>query len=63
MEVFLSAELTKGTHTIKLKYTPQGFVPGIVISVIALTAFILMCINDKLKAKGKSPLKKIRKSE
>ncbi len=63
MEVFLSAELTNGTHTIKLKYTPQGFVPGIVISVIALTAFILMCINDKLKAKGKSPLKKIRKSE
>ncbi len=63
MEVFISAELTKGTHSIRLEYTPQGFVPGVVIAVISLIAFIMMCIYDMLKAKGKDPLKAIRKSK
>lgn len=52
MEVFVSAELEKGTHEIKLVYSPQGFVPGVVIAVIAMLAFVFMCVNDSLKKKG-----------
>ncbi len=53
MEVFISADMTKGTHTIKMKYTPEGFVPGVIISIMALIAFIFLCVKDKLTADGK----------
>ena len=36
--------LDKGSHTIELKYTPNGFAPGMVISVICLLAFAAACV-------------------
>lgn len=51
MEVFLAANLTAGTHEIKLVYSPTGFVPGVVVAVIAFAGFIALCVFDFLKKK------------
>jgi len=62
MEVFLSAEMAKGTHNIRLEYTPQGFAAGMFLSIIAIAVFILLCVNEHLRTKGKTaPLDKIIK--
>lgn len=52
MEVFLAAELTAGTHEIKLVYSPTGFVPGVILAVIAFAVFIALCIYDFLKKRA-----------
>lgn len=51
MEVFLAADLTAGTHSIRLVYSPTGFVPGVVIAVAALLGFIALCVYDYMKKK------------
>ncbi|MBQ3265416.1 MAG: YfhO family protein [Ruminococcus sp.] len=49
--------LSAGTHNIELKYTPQGFVPGLCCTLLALIIFIALCIlypkREKLFAKVK----------
>lgn len=54
MEVFLAADLSEGEHDIKLTYSPQGFVPGIVLAVIALLGFAALCLDEKFRKQGKS---------
>ena len=61
MEVFISAEMTKGTHNIKMTYTPQGFVPGVVIAVFALAAFVILCLMDRKRKEEIEPVLPIRK--
>ncbi|MBQ1965958.1 MAG: YfhO family protein, partial [Clostridia bacterium] len=41
---YIGANLTEGTHTVELKYTPEWFVPGIAISAGCLVVFVLLCI-------------------
>jgi len=43
--------LQPGKHTIELKYTPPGFVAGVVVSGVALVAFALWCVIDSKKKK------------
>lgn len=52
MEAFLAADLTKGTHEIKLVYSPEGFVPGVVMFVLAVAGFIVLCVLDARKKKN-----------
>ena len=48
----LGVKLEKGKHTIELKYTPPGFLVGIVISLLGLAVLIFMSIFvKKLKPK------------
>ncbi|MCD7727855.1 MAG: YfhO family protein [Ruminococcus sp.] len=49
----LGIELEKGTHTIELKYSPQGFVPGVIISIICLAAFIAIIFLNRRRMKNK----------
>lgn len=55
MGVFLAADITAGEHSIKLVYSPEGFVPGVVLAALALAGFVTLCIldmrNKKLKKK------------
>ncbi|MBQ3329772.1 MAG: YfhO family protein [Ruminococcus sp.] len=59
----LAFELSKGTHNIELKYTPEGFVPGLCCTLTAILIFIALCIlypkREKVfaKLKGKSAVK------
>jgi uncharacterized membrane protein YfhO len=39
----LGVDITAGEHTIKLKYTPEGLILGILISAVALAMMILLC--------------------
>lgn len=54
---FSAAELTKGEHSIRFEYVPQGFVPGVVIAVLALLMFAFLWVNDRMKVKGKAIIK------
>ena len=48
---FICADLTKGEHEIKLVYSPEGFMPGLVVSLLALLVFAFLWVNDYLKDK------------
>ena len=43
-EAMLCFKLSQGEHTIKLKYAPEGFKLGVVISLLGLFLFILMIL-------------------
>lgn len=52
-DALLGVPLTKGVHTVELKYTSPGFIAGIIISIVGLLAFILACIvSSKIKKKS-----------
>lgn len=59
MDAFLVADLTKGTHNIRLVYSPEGFVPGLILGIIALLAFAAICVLDYLKKKDIFDIKTI----
>ena len=43
-DAMLAFRLTAGEHTVDLRYMPEGFVTGIVVSVAGLLIFILMIV-------------------
>lgn len=47
----LAFELTKGSHHIKLTYTPEGFVPGLLMTLFAIALFIGLIFAVKFKEK------------
>jgi hypothetical protein len=47
----LAFELNKGSHHIKLTYTPEGFVPGLLITLLAIALFIGLIFAVKFKDK------------
>lgn len=38
-DAFVSIHVAKGKHTVTFSYTPEGFVPGILISIASITLF------------------------
>ncbi len=52
MEVFIAADLTSGEHEIEFKYMPQGFIPGVVLSLTALIIFAAIWLDESLRKKG-----------
>lgn len=50
----LGIRLDEGEYEIELKYSPEGFTAGIIISVVCLSAFvILIIVNRRRKKSGK----------
>lgn len=43
-DAMLAFKLSAGKHTIDLKYSPEGFTGGIVVSILGVILFILMCV-------------------
>lgn len=56
---FVCANVTKGEHTIKFSYVPEGFVPGTVLACISLLVFVFLCVVDILEKKGKNIKEKL----
>lgn len=56
---YIGAHLTEGTHTLELRYTPKGLIPGIGISLACLITFLVLAI---VFPKGFPTLKKKPKS-
>lgn len=48
----LGIELEKGNHTIELKYSPEGFIPGAIISIVCLAAFVLIILYNRKRMKA-----------
>ena len=40
----IAFELKEGEHEITLKYIPNGFVPGLLFSLMCLAAFVFFCV-------------------
>ncbi len=51
-DAMIAAPLTKGTHEIRLKYSPEGFKTGIVVSIAALIIFIAAALYLKRKKRS-----------
>ncbi len=41
---YIGANLTAGTHTVELRYEPEWFWPGIIVSAACLTVFVILAI-------------------
>ena len=48
----LTINLTKGTHDVSFKFVPEGFVPGVIISLISLLILALYIVFLSMKKKG-----------
>lgn len=48
----LGIRLDEGEYEIELKYSPEGFTAGIVISIVSLAAFIALIIYNRRRAKS-----------
>ena len=48
----LGIELEKGNHTIELKYSPEGFILGAIISIVCLAAFVLIILYNRKRMKA-----------
>jgi len=42
-EMMTAVKLTTGQHSIELRYHPQGLIPGIIVSLLSIAAFVLIC--------------------
>ncbi|MBE5970639.1 MAG: hypothetical protein E7242_10450 [Lachnospiraceae bacterium] len=49
---FVSFDLSAGHHEIVMKYMPQGFIPGLIISLAGVTAMICLITYRVRKSKG-----------
>lgn len=47
----ITFDLTKGEHTVVLKYSPEGFVPGLIISLVCIAILVAFSILFKTKFK------------
>ena len=58
LDAMLGAEVSAGEHTIRLEYYPEGFVPGVIISIAALTVTggIMWFERKRRKKKPAAPL-------
>jgi uncharacterized membrane protein YfhO len=46
-DAFISVYLASGSHTIELKYFPNGLLTGVIVSLLSLFLFVLVNINIK----------------
>lgn len=52
MDLFLGFDITTGEHTIKLKYVPEGFVLGALLTLLGIVSFVGIILYDKYKIKN-----------
>ncbi len=47
-DAFLTVDIPEGTHSIELKYIPDGFILGTSISIISILIIIVLCVIEKI---------------
>ena len=48
-DAMLAFKITAGNHIVKIRYTPEGFVPGLLITILGLLIFAGMIVLSKKK--------------
>ncbi|MFR1760567.1 YfhO family protein [Frisingicoccus sp.] len=46
-DAFIGISLSKGEHRIEMKYCPEGFIPGLILTCAAGILFVLMYLKEK----------------
>ena len=54
LNAMLGAEVSAGDHEIELKYSPEGFRPGLIVSGSSLLLFVLFALSDMRRKKKKA---------
>ncbi len=52
-DAMCAVNVSAGEHTIEMKYSPKGFVPGVFISIVSVAALVLLYILER-KRRGKA---------
>ena len=55
-DAMLAFDISSGEHTIKLEYSPVGFIKGLLLSVFCTVTFILIVITNYYKEKRRNKL-------
>ena len=50
-KVMTAFKLSAGTHKIELHYMPEGFIPGLICTVVAILIFVGLILFQKKKGK------------
>lgn len=50
---FIATDLTAGDHEIELRYVPDGFVPGVVLTILGILALIALQLRQRLTSRLK----------
>ena len=45
-DIFMSFDLSEGTHNIKLKYIPEGFYLGLMLTILGIIALISLYLHS-----------------
>ena len=53
-DAMCGVNLEPGSHEIEMRYSPQGFVPGVTITVLSLAGLILLCLLERRKKPKKA---------
>lgn len=51
-DAMTGVRLTAGTHQIEMRYSPKGFVPGLLITLLCLLLFVALLVLEHLKKKA-----------
>ena len=51
---FISVNIAKGNNNIKIKYTPKGFIIGLILSIITFVNILAISLHLRFKKKSKS---------
>lgn len=57
---FVSLEIDAGEHEIELKYTPEGFVPGVVLTLLGIVFLVLSTLYFRRKRKAELTALRLR---
>jgi len=55
MDAMSGVRVSAGEHEIRLKYIPEGFIPGVCCTVVSVLLFVFLMILDFRKRKNTSP--------
>lgn len=55
LNAFLALKLPAGEHTVELRYTAPGLIPGIVLGGVSLLGLVLAAVFSKRRAGGSAP--------
>ncbi len=50
-DAICSVPLTAGTHTVTMKYSPKGFIPGLIISISGVALLVVLYLLERRRAK------------
>lgn len=62
-DAMCAVDITAGTHTIEMRYSPKGFVPGVVLGCVSVAILVLCYLLEKKSKKKPAPVQETPESK